>query len=389
MKVLYFDCISGISGDMTVSALLDLGIDKELFLSEIKKLNLECEINIDTTEKNGIKANTFTVIEHRHENGNHHNHIGLSKISKLINESTISNNAKEISIKIFTLLAQAEANVHGVSIEEIHFHEVGAVDSIIDIVGTAILIDILKPQSIICSPLIENTGIVNCSHGIIPVPVPAVTEILRLSNVSLKIINNNLGESITPTGAAIICTLANSFTNSPYMKIDKIGYGAGTKEFEKPNVLRVFLGETDETPSDVIEIETNIDDMSPEILSFTMEELFKNNALDVWFTPIYMKKNRPSYKLSLLCKQEDKEKLISIIFSQTTTAGLRIKPCERIIMQRETITVKTEYGEILVKKLCYNNIVKYIPEYESVKELANKSKIPFQTIYECVNKYSK
>lgn len=382
MKILYFDCINGISGDMTVSALLHLGVDENEFLNELKKLGLHCEFEIKDTMKNGISAKSFKVIEKEHHHDHHHHHTGLEDICNLINNSEISDNAKKLSAEIFTLLACAEAKVHNTTPNEIHFHEVGAVDSIADIVGVAILIDILKPDKIICSSLAENRGFAKCEHGIIPVPVPAVAEILNIKNVPLKILDNEKGETITPTGAAIICTLAKEFGNFPLMTFYKTGYGAGEKEFDKPNVLRIFYGETDIAPSSVIEISTNLDDCSAEILAYTAEKLLKYNALDVWFEPVFMKKGRPAYKLCLLCKENDKESLIHFILKETTAAGVRMNSFDRVTMNREILEVKTPYGTVKVKKLFLNEIVKYIPEYESVKEIAQNENVEFIKVYE-------
>lgn len=381
MKILYFDCINGISGDMTVSALLHLGVDENEFISELKKLGLNCEFQINNTIKNGISAKTFKVIEKEHHHSHHH-HTGLEDICTLINNSEISDNAKKLAIEIFTLLSLAEAKVHNTTPNEIHFHEVGAIDSIADIVSVSILMDILKLDKIICSSLAENRGFAKCEHGIIPVPVPAVVEIFNIKNVPLKILDNEKGETITPTGAAIICTLANEFGSLPFMTINKTGYGAGEKEFDKPNVLRVLYGETDIAPSSVIEISTNLDDCSPELLAYTAEKLLKCNALDVWFEPIFMKKGRPAFKLCFLCRENDKENLINFILKETTAAGVRMNSFDRVTMNREILEVKTPYGTVKVKKLFLNEIVKYIPEYESVKEIAQNTNVEFIKVYE-------
>lgn len=366
---------------MTVSALLHLGVDENEFISELKKLGLNCEFQINNTIKNGISAKTFKVIEKEHHHSHHH-HTGLEDICTLINNSEISDNAKKLAIEIFTLLSLAEAKVHNTTPNEIHFHEVGAIDSIADIVSVSILMDILKLDKIICSSLAENRGFAKCEHGIIPVPVPAVVEIFNIKNVPLKILDNEKGETITPTGAAIICTLANEFGSLPFMTINKTGYGAGEKEFDKPNVLRVLYGETDIAPSSVIEISTNLDDCSPELLAYTAEKLLKCNALDVWFEPIFMKKGRPAFKLCFLCRENDKENLINFILKETTAAGVRMNSFDRVTMNREILEVKTPYGTVKVKKLFLNEIVKYIPEYESVKEIAQNTNVEFIKVYE-------
>lgn len=382
MKILYFDCFSGISGDMTLGALLDLGIDKDLFISELKKLNVDgWEIEFTTSIKNGISANHVEVIlEHKH----HHEHRNLSDINTIIEKSDITSNAKNIAKAIFLRLAQAEAKIHNYTIEKVHFHEVGAVDSIIDIVGTAICLDILAPDAIYSSVINDGYGFINCQHGVIPVPVPATMEILSKANVRFKQIDIE-GELVTPTGAAIISEIAKNYANPPIFKPIKTGYGAGKKDFKIPNVLRIILGETNENTNQTITIiETNIDDSTPEILAYTMEKLLKNGAKDVFFTPIYMKKNRPAVMLTLMCSQDKVTQMEDILFAETSTIGIRKYTVYRTCLQYKFAKVTTKYGDLDVKISKYKNTKKVIPEYEAAKELAQKNNISLNDIYiEC------
>ena len=299
MKVLYFDCFSGISGDMALGAFLDMGIDKDWFAKQLDKLHLNgFTLNIGKTMKNGIAATKVDVV--LKEDGHNHHGRSLKDIIRLIDDSDIQSGAKSIAKAIFNRLARAEAKVHNTTAESIHFHEVGAVDSIVDIVGCAICIDKLKPEKIFASPLKDGRGFVSCQHGKIPVPVPAVCELAYERGISLQTCEIE-GEMITPTGAAILCELAEDFISMPSIKVIGKGYGAGTKDFEIPNLLRVFLGEKDESKNKVWLIETNLDDITAEELGFAAERLFEAGALDVFYTPIYMKKNRPAYKLSVIC----------------------------------------------------------------------------------------
>lgn len=382
MKILYFDCFSGISGDMTLGALLDLGIDKDLFISELKKLNIGgWEIEFSNSIKNGIGANHVEVIlEHKH----HHEHRNLLDINTIIEKSNITSNAKNISKAIFLRLAQAEAKIHNSTIEKVHFHEVGAVDSIIDIVGTAICLDILAPDAIYSSVINDGYGFINCQHGVIPVPVPATMEILSKANAKFKQIDIE-GELVTPTGAAIISEIAKSYANPPTFKPIKTGYGAGKKDFTIPNVLRVILGETNENTNQTITIiETNIDDSTPEILAYTMEKLLKNGAKDVFFTPIYMKKNRPAVMLTLMCSQDKVTQMEDILFTETSTTGIRKYISDRTCLQYRFSKVTTKYGDLDVKIYEYKDTKKVVAEYESAKELAQKNNISLNDIYiEC------
>ncbi|MBZ4645960.1 MAG: pyridinium-3,5-bisthiocarboxylic acid mononucleotide nickel chelatase [Petroclostridium sp.] len=386
MKVLYFDCFAGISGDMTLGALLDLGVDKDVLLNELNKLNVSgFTIDISRAKKNGIEGMNVDIRLDAH---NHkHEHRNLHDIEKIIDESALDENVKKISKAMFMKVAQAEAKIHGTTIENIHFHEVGALDSIVDIVGVAICMNMLKVDKVISSPLHDGTGFVKCQHGLIPIPAPAVLEILREASVPFYStgIKNEL---VTPTGAAIIATLAEEFGNMPEMVVEKVGYGAGKRNMEIPNLLRVTLGEVKKkiTPNDeVIVMESNIDDMTGEVAGYVMEKLFSAGALDVFYTPIYMKKNRPAVKLTVICSQEKLGAIEHIILSETSTIGIRKYKTERICMDRKIITVNTPYGLARVKVSSLGDIEKYAPEYEDCKKLAQIAHLPLKDIYEMVN----
>lgn len=376
MKTLYFDCSSGISGNMTLGALLELTGNSEYLLNELKKLKLEgYDIKISKTQKNGITATYVDVVlEHSHE------HRNLNDVNSIIEKSELSEKVKDIAKRIFLRVAKAESKVHGKPIEEVHFHEVGAIDSIIDICGTAILIDKINPDKIISSTVNDGYGFINCAHGKMAVPVPATSEIFATSNVKFKQIDIE-GELVTPTGAAIIAELSEEFNTLPEMNIEKIGWGAGSKDLEIPNVLKVYYGEIEEEQNTVSVLETNIDDCTSEILGYTEELLLKRGALDVFFTPIFMKKNRPAYKLTVICKKEDLYKMQDIIFRETTTIGIRYREEARKELTREIIEVKMSYGTIKAKKVKHGEEEYIYPEYESLKKLAEDKNIPLKELY--------
>ena len=261
-----------------------------------------------------------------------------------------------------------------------HFHEVGALDSIVDIIGTAILINKINPDKILASIVNDGYGFIECAHGTMSVPVPATSEIFANSNVKFRQIDVDT-ELVTPTGAAIIAELAEDFTTLPAMKIEKIGWGAGYKDLKIPNVLKVYLGETEANNGQIIVMETNIDDTTGEILGYTQEKLFQNGALDVFFTPIFMKKNRPAYRLTVACRKDDMVKLQNIIFKETTTIGIRYRQESRTELQRENIEIDTKYGKMKAKKVTNNGEEYIYPEYESLKEIAEKNNIPIKELY--------
>lgn len=334
MKTLYFDCSSGISGNMTLGALLEIVGDENYLLDELKKLNVDgYKIEISKKVKNGITGTYVDVIlddehhhhehddhlqheynhEHEHNHEHHHEHRNLNDVYSVIDNSSIDAKSKELAKRIFMRVAKAEAKVHHKSLEEVHFHEVGAIDSIIDIVGTAILINKINPDKIISSIINDGYGFIECAHGTMTVPVPATSEIFANSNVRFRQIDIDT-ELVTPTGAAIIVELSEEFTTLPAMVTEKIGWGAGFKDLKIPNVLKVYYGEMQEQKQTIVIMETNIDDCSGEILGYTSEKLFQNGALDVFYTPIFMKKGRPAYRLTVACKNENMLKLQNIIY---------------------------------------------------------------------------
>lgn len=380
MKVLYFDCFSGISGDMAVGALLDAGADEKVLLEGLKQLKADgYRINIEKKLKNGISGTDFSVLledQHNHE----HVHRNMGDIERIINDSGLNERVRKLSIRMFRLVAEAEGRIHGKPAEEVHFHEVGAIDSIIDIVGTAICIDNLAADRIVFSSLPLSKGFVKCQHGVFPLPAPATLEILKGVPVYFTDVNFEL---VTPTGAAIAKGLADEFGIAGELEAERIGYGIGKREYEIPNVLRVVLFNTCGEKSDkVVEIETNIDDMTAEQMGSAVEKLFSEGALDVFFTPVFMKKNRPGTKLTVLCPPEKKDALVRMMLTHTSTFGVRISYMERSVLDRETAAIDTEFGIIRCKvgKLD-GKILKYSPEYEDCKAASEKYGRPVADIY--------
>ena len=378
-KILYFDTINGISGDMILSTLLDLGVPTEVFLEELKKLNLNDQFEIQVTDKfeSGIKGKNVNVII---QEG--HVHRNLIDIYEIIDNSSLNDNIKENAKKIFMEVAKAEGKVHGVSIDKVHFHEVGAMDSIVDIVGACILIDLLCVDKIYASTIPVGSGFVKCAHGLIPVPAPAVVEILK--GVPIKL-NTVKGECTTPTGAAIIKTMCDKFVDEIEFEISQIGYGMGYKKFEVPNMLRTFIG-IKKKQNIVYEISANIDDMSSEIYSYLYEKLLSEGALDVYSESIFMKKNRPAYKLSVLCKKDELKKFIELLLEETSTFGVRYQKLNKAMLDRNFDKINTKYGDIQIK-LGYLNgkLIKVTPEYEDCKIMANKENIPIKKVFDEIN----
>lgn len=383
LKILYFDCSSGISGNMTLGALLEIIGDENYLLEELKKINVDgYKIEISKKVKNGITGTYVDVIlEHPHNHEHHHHeHRNLDDVNRIIEESSIDEKSKELAKRIFMRVAKAESKVHNKPLEEVHFHEVGAIDSIVDIIGTAILINKINPDKIISSVVNDGYGFIECAHGMMSVPVPATSEIFAGSNVKFRQIDIDT-ELVTPTGAVIIAELAENFTTLPAMITEKIGWGAGYKDLKIPNILKVYYGEMQNANEDFVVMETNIDDCSGEILGYTSEKLFQNGALDVFFTPIFMKKSRPAYRLTVTCKKEDRIKLQNIIFKETTTIGIRYRFESRTELGREMLEIDTKYGKLKVKKVTNNGETYVYPEYESMKEIAKEKNIPLKELY--------
>ena len=380
MKILYFDCSSGISGNMTLGALTEIIGDENYLIEELKKLNIDgYKIEISKKVKNGITGTYVDVIlAHKHEH--HHEHRNLNDINKIIENSLLSDEVKNLAKRIFLRVAKAESKVHNKTLEEVHFHEVGAIDSIVDIVGTAILINKINPDKIISSIVNDGYGFIDCSHGTMSVPVPATSEIFASSNVKFRQIDIDT-ELVTPTGAAIIAELSTDFTILPAIVTEKIGWGTGSKDLKIPNVLKVYYGEIQESNEDFVVMETNVDDCTGEILGYTLEKLFESKALDVFYTPIFMKKGRPAYKLTVACRKKDMLNLQNIIFKETTTIGIRYRFESRTELKREFIEINTKYGKIKAKKVVNNGETYVYPEYESMKKIASKNNIPLKELY--------
>jgi pyridinium-3,5-bisthiocarboxylic acid mononucleotide nickel chelatase len=395
MKILYYDCFSGISGDMNLGALVDLGVDSAYLIQELSKLHLESEyeITVQPGQKNGISGTKVNVLltheEHHHHDDHedehlHHHHRNLNDISAIINGSDLNDRIKASSLKMFQKIAEAESKVHGEPIDKVHFHEVGATDSIVDMVGAAIALDSLNVNKIIASPVQVGGGFVKCAHGIIPVPAPATVEILQGIPIKSGIVPF---ETTTPTGAAILACNAEEFTEHTDFKITKVGYGLGDRDLEIPNALRVFLGEmqdTEETEEQYL-LETNIDDMNPEFFSYVEEKLFIAGALDVFKTPIVMKKGRPATKLSVLANAKTEKDVTEILWKETTSIGLRKFKVDKIMLRREFSKVTTKYGDVTVKTSIYEGkTIKHKAEYEDCRKIADKNGIPLAEVYRAV-----
>lgn len=463
-KTLYLECYSGISGDMTVAALLDLGGDRTVLDKVLRSLPISgFETKISRVVKSGIDACDFDVVldkehenhdhdmeylhghhhkghennhfydhnhahedeaehfhnhEHNHAHGagsaqdhHHHEHRGIKEITYIIEHSAMTENAKKIALRIFEILAEAESKAHNVPVDQVHFHEVGAVDSIVDIVSVAVCLDDLDITEVIVPVLCEGRGTVRCQHGILPIPVPAVANIVSANHLHLKMTEVE-GELVTPTGAAIVAAVKTKDKLPEIFEIQKIGIGAGKRQYECPGILRAMIisesteqakgrdkakaqteefknpeirnnpkAENQETKDTIIKMETNIDDCSGEVLGFVMERLMKAGARDVHYVPVFMKKNRPAWVLNVICKEEDMEMLQNIIFEETTTIGIRYSIMERTILPRETRTLPTPWGEVLVKVCTLNGKEQLYPEYESVAQLSREKEIPFTEIY--------
>jgi len=391
MKVLYYDCFAGISGDMNLGAMLDLGVDREHLLTELARLDMgPYEVKISGDRRRGITGTKVDVIVGHggHENG--HGARTFRDIAAMIRESGLSDPVKVISLRIFTRIAEAEAKVHGHAVEDVHFHEVGAIDSIVDIVGAAICLDCLKVDRILSSPVQVGGGFVQCAHGLLPVPAPATVEILRGIPMKTGLVPF---ETTTPTGAAILAAVVDVFTETLQLTPEKVGYGIGHRDTEVPNVLRVLLGQASAddvalpgpgSPEALI-LECNIDDMNPEHYERLMELFFEAGAHDVYLTPIMMKKSRPAVTLSVLCDADRRQAMEEIFWRHSSTFGLRTHKVSKTVLQREMQRVATAYGEVSVKNGYLNGrLIKSKPEYEDCKRLAKEKGLSMAEIYESV-----
>ncbi|HEV7374789.1 MAG TPA: nickel pincer cofactor biosynthesis protein LarC [Pyrinomonadaceae bacterium] len=385
MRTLYFDCFAGASGDMILGALVGVGVDPQALLEHLSLLNVSgYEIDFETVDRSGISA-TRAHVRTAHE----HAHRHLGDILKIINESRLSASVKERAARIFTRLGEVEAKIHNVAVERIHFHEVGALDAIIDVVGACIGFELLGIERFVCSELHVGSGMVEMAHGRFPIPPPAVAELLKDAPVYSSDIK---GELVTPTGAAIISAVCQEFGPLPKIKIERTGYGAGTREYQNfPNVLRLMIGDdaTGVASGDerLIVVETNIDDMSPQIYGYVMEQAFALGALDCYFTPVQMKKNRPGVLVSILCRPSELDAMCELLLAETTTLGVRFYEVLRRALARETVSVETEFGPIDVKVARLNGrVVKAMPEYEQCRAAAQTANVALQVVEQAARK---
>lgn len=380
MKVLYFDCFAGIAGDMTVAALIELGLPLETLREQLALLPLSgYTLASSKVERHGVAGTSFKVTltetdqPHRHYSG----------IAAMIENSALKPRVKELAQRIFLRLAQAEAAVHGVELERVHFHEVGALDSIVDIVGCAIGLDYLGVEQVYASGLPYGRGFVQTAHGRLPVPAPATARLMEGIPLTADI---GEGERVTPTGAAIVAALAEGFGPPPAMTPTATGYGAGTRDFpELPNLLRLVLGESDAPGNreEVLVLETHIDDMNPELFGFLMERLLQAGALDVAFSPLQMKKNRPATRVTVIAKPGDLEALSALVLSESTAIGLRYYPARRITLERRGELRQTTLGPVQVKVLGNGRVV---PEFEACREIALAQGVPLIEVYRIVER---
>jgi pyridinium-3,5-bisthiocarboxylic acid mononucleotide nickel chelatase len=438
MRIAYLDCFSGMSGDMFLGALVDAGVPAALFEETVAALNIGARLEISRVNRGGITATKVDVLvhgekelprevyweqeshshehqhghsheheaerrhggqSHRHESEHPHSHDehshgrGLREIKEIISKAKLSESTKRTAVGIFEALGTAEAKIHNAAIETIHFHEVGAVDAMVDIVCAAAGAEFLAVDEFVCSPLNVGGGTVNCAHGTFPVPAPATLELLKGVPVYSSGINFEL---VTPTGAAIVKTLASRFASFPKLKVEKIGYGAGTREIAgHANVVRLTMGEfqrniSEKIPQETISIlEANLDDLNPQVFGYVMDRLLERGALDVFGIPVQMKKSRPGTLLTVLCRPEDADKLVQVIFAETTSLGVRRRDEQRHALNRTSKRVHTRWGDVRIKIANLNGTVtNYAPEYEDCREIAVKNDIPLKAVMqEAVREY--
>ena len=374
MKICYLDAFSGISGDMLVAALVDAGADPAALASALSSLGAEAELRFEKTSRGGLAATRFRVLAREPQPA--HRHLG--QILRLIGGAGLPERVKQNAAAVFQRLGEVEAGIHQVPVERVHFHEVGAVDSICDIVGACLGLDLLGVETVYCSPINLGSGTVASEHGLLPVPAPATAALLGGFPVYAR---GPEAELTTPTGAALATTLASGFGPLPPMKIGAIGYGAGERDFpEQANVLRVLIGETSGASEaiTVSVIEANIDDTSPEILGYAMERLLEAGALDVTLTPLLMKKSRPGTLLRVIARPEEREALVGLLFAETSTLGLRVYSAERRVQARRTVEVVTPHGTVRMKVSGEGH---YAPEFEDCRRLARESGVPLKQIF--------
>lgn len=444
-KKLYLDCGSGISGDMFVAAMIDLGADLDALekaldslpadgffveIGRVKKSGIDCcdfHVHLDDDCENhdhdmdylygnltlaagsGCSCHEESDREehhcHCHEEGHdgeahhccrqgkdhHHTHRGLAEILPMIDACDMTETAKALARKIFRIIGEAEAKAHDLPLDKVHFHEVGALDSIVDVVAAAVTFDSLHIKEVIVPKLTEGTGTVRCRHGVMPVPVPATVNIVSAYKIPMELTGAE-GEYVTPTGAAIAAAVSTGSELPGSFVIKAAGLGAGKRAYtDRSGILRAFLirGEDDEGRDKVVKLETDIDDCSGEVLGYVMKKLFKAGAKDVHYAPIFMKKNRPAWELTVICREDKVEEMEKIIFTETTTIGIREYPLRRSILDREEKEVETVYGKASVKQVSLGKMIRSYPEYETVKKLAKKSKVPFMDVFDAVKEAAK
>ncbi|HET6668674.1 MAG TPA: nickel pincer cofactor biosynthesis protein LarC [Pyrinomonadaceae bacterium] len=387
MTTLYFDCFAGASGDMILGALVAAGVDPQALREQLALLDVEgFSVDFEKVDRAGLSC-TFARVSIKPE----HVHRHLSDVLKIIYDSRLNDRVKERAARIFSRLAEAEASVHNQPVASIHFHEVGALDAIVDVVGAAICFDLIQIDRFVCSPLHVGSGTVDIAHGRFPVPPPAVAELLKHTPVYATDIK---GELVTPTGAAIIAAVCDEYGPLPLMQLERSGYGAGSRTYENfPNAIRVLIGKEQRnvraTQNPKLEtlwmLETNIDDMSPQVFGHVMDRALEMGALDCYFTPIQMKKNRPGVLLSVLCRASEKEAVTHMLFAETTTIGIRSYAVERSALERQVVKVETQYGAIDVKVARMNgHVVNEMPEFDQVQSAAIRSGVPFRTVERAV-----
>ena len=383
MRILYLECNMGAAGDMLFGALLNFA--RGDFIKKINSIGIpHVFVENEITEKCGIHGNHITVKinghheDEHHHHEEHHHHIGMEEICDIIDSLKVSDKVKANAIAVYKIIAEAESLAHNKPVTKIHFHEVGMMDAIADIVAVCMLIEEINPEKIYCSKIHAGSGTVKCSHGILPVPAPATAHILR----GIPIYGGEIqGELCTPTGAALLKYFVSEFGGMPAIITEKIGYGMGTKDFPSANCLRAFLGAESESGTEISELSCNLDDMTPEDISCAEKILFKNGALDVFKTSIQMKKNRMGTLLTCLCRKSDSDKMSQLMLKHTTTLGVREVICKRTVLERKAVDIETKFGKIKAKISTGNDIYKMKPEYDDVEKAAEENNLTFGEVY--------
>lgn len=375
MKTLYIDCAMGCAGDMLTAALLELHPDRDGFIARMNDaLGGKAVLSAKPDRKCGVMGTHVTVLINGDEEGeperHHHHHTSVAEITEFIDTVPLADEVKDNAKAVYTHIAEAESRVHGHPIENIHFHEVGSLDALADVLSVCELMHELAPDKVLASPVNVGSGFVKCAHGVLPVPAPATELILR----GVPIYSGQIkSELCTPTGAALLKHFAEAFVPMPVLRVERAGCGTGKKNFETANVVRVLLGETDEQKERIIELACNLDDMTPEELGFTMEELFRLDALDVYFTSIGMKKSRPAVMLTCMCRADKCDEMLRCLFKHTTTLGVREYVCNRYNLTRSIDTVQTEYGAVRIKKAEGYGVKRSKAEYDDLAKLAREN----------------